>query len=152
MSRRNRSVFLLLGLAVFAAAFVIMRPSDDDEPPAAASGPAVSTGPASTAGSEGATTTLARPRPAPPKVTRVKVVGLQPVGGVKKMKVEKGDTVRFTVSSDQPETVHVHGYDFEKPVAAGKPAKFVFKATIEGIFEVELEHSAVPIMELTVEP
>jgi hypothetical protein len=33
--------------------------------------------------------------------------------------------------------VHLHGYDIEKEVAPGKPARFDFKATNEGAFEIE---------------
>jgi hypothetical protein len=41
------------------------------------------------------------------------------------------------VSSDAHDDIHLHGYDIEKPVEAGKPARFKFKASIEGIFEME---------------
>jgi hypothetical protein len=60
--------------------------------------------------------------------------------------------VRFTVTSDVAEEVHVHGYDILKEVAPGAPARFRFEATFEGIFEVELERSGEPILELRVEP
>ena len=45
--------------------------------------------------------------------------------------------MRFVVDSDEPDDIHVHGYDIEKSVAPGKPAKFSFTADIEGIFEIE---------------
>ena len=76
----------------------------------------------------------------------------KPVGGVQKLTVNKGDRVRFTVTADQPEEVHTHGYDIAKDVAPGKPARFDFKASIEGIFEAELEQAGVPILKLTVNP
>ena len=50
---------------------------------------------------------------------------------------KKGDRVRIVVSSDAPDDIHLHGYDIEKPVEKGKPARFDFVADIEGIFELE---------------
>jgi hypothetical protein len=82
----------------------------------------------------------------------VTVKALKPVGGVQALKVKKGQRVRFSVSSDRSEEVHAHGYDIAKDVAPGKPARFDFPASIEGIFEVELEHASVPILKLTVNP
>jgi hypothetical protein len=53
----------------------------------------------------------------------------------------KGDTVRFRVQHSAAEEEHLHGYDIAKDLPAGKTITFQFKADIEGIFEVELEHS-----------
>lgn len=82
----------------------------------------------------------------------VAVRGLKPVGGIQALKVSKGQRIRFTVSSDRSEEVHAHGYNIAKDVSPGKPARFDFPASIEGIFEVELEHASVPILKLTVNP
>jgi hypothetical protein len=54
--------------------------------------------------------------------------------------------------SDVEDEVHVHGYDVSKEVAAGGTAKFSFPAEITGVFEVELEQTAVPIANLQVNP
>jgi hypothetical protein len=80
------------------------------------------------------------------------VRGLQPVGGVTRLTFRKGDTIRFTVVSDQPEEIHFHGYDIAKDVAPGRPVTFAVPAEIEGIFEAELEHSGTQIASITVEP
>src|SRR4051812_45655226 len=42
----------------------------------------------------------------------------------------EGDTVRFRVKADADEEVHVHGYDIEKEIPAGKTVAISFKATI----------------------
>jgi ABC-type glycerol-3-phosphate transport system substrate-binding protein len=89
---------------------------------------------------------------AEPDVPVVKVEGGQPVGGVQTLTFESGSTVAFVVEADAPEEVHVHGYDVAKDVGPGAPAEFEFAADLEGIFEVELEHSAVQIIKLVVEP
>jgi hypothetical protein len=90
--------------------------------------------------------------PAEPAATRISVRGGDPVGGVKTIEVEKGDRIRFTVSSDQSDEVHVHGYDIERPVGPGAPASFNFSADADGIFEVELHGSGAQIASLEVQP
>jgi hypothetical protein len=66
--------------------------------------------------------------------------------------VAKGDEIRFEVSSDIDDEVHVHGYDVTKPVAAGNTVSFEIPATIEGVFEAESHHGAATIAEITVNP
>lgn len=76
----------------------------------------------------------------------------EPVGGVQTLEYSAGDEVRFRVSSDAAEEVHVHGYDVAKEVPAGGTIEFDFPADLEGIYEVELEELAVQIAELRVNP
>ena len=71
---------------------------------------------------------------------------------VEKLALDKGETVRFQVRAPEDEEVHVHGYDITKDVKAGQTTKIAFKATIDGIFEIEFEHSAKQIAELRVDP
>jgi hypothetical protein len=76
----------------------------------------------------------------------------EPVGGVAEIAVGAGDDVRFAVTSDQAEEIHVHGYDLAQTVPAGGTVEFDFPAELEGIYEVELEKLGVQIAELRVEP
>ncbi len=159
MSPRNRAALVAATLAVMIALFVLLRPTDDrsdDESPVAETTTTQVEVPAATTGPSGATAVEvappAKPKPAAPKFEQISVKGLEPADGVTKLKADKGDTVRFAVSSDQKENVHLHGYDVEKSVGPGKPARFTVKADIEGIFEIELEDSAVEIAQLTVQP
>ncbi len=43
----------------------------------------------------------------------------------------------IVVSADAADDIHLHGYDIEKKVAPGQPARFQFKAKFEGEFEIE---------------
>ena len=113
-----------------------------------AAAPAATTAAATTA----AATTAAATTAAEPEVLTIKVVDEEPVGGVAKLKVKKGDQIRFTVESDSKQEIHLHGYDIAKDAAPGEPAEFDVKATIEGVFEAELEDPGVQILKLTVEP
>jgi Cu-Zn family superoxide dismutase len=76
----------------------------------------------------------------------------EPVGGVAELTYGAGEQVRFKVSSDVADEVHVHGYDLSKDVDAGGTVSFSFPAEFEGIFEVELEERAEQIAELRVNP
>lgn len=76
----------------------------------------------------------------------------EPVDGVAEIAVGAGEDVRFRVSSDQKEEIHVHGYDVAQIVPAGGSVEFDFPADLEGIYEVEMEKLGVQIAELRVEP
>jgi hypothetical protein len=73
-------------------------------------------------------------------------------GSIKKISATEGDTVTFSVKSDKQQEVHVHGYNLKQDAAPGKPARFSFKATITGRFEIEFEATSTQIGELTVNP
>lgn len=76
----------------------------------------------------------------------------KPVGGIRELTYEKGDQIHFKVQSDVADEVHVHGYDLMKDVEAGGTIAFDFPATIEGVFEAELEGRKEQIAELRVNP
>jgi FtsP/CotA-like multicopper oxidase with cupredoxin domain len=138
MSRNQRIALVVGALVVAVVAFVVAQPGDDDDstPPSNASQ-------TQTTGAEGTETeTETQPEaPAEPPVTRISVKGGVIQGDVKSIEVAKGDTVRIVVSSDVDDEIHLHGYDIEKEAAPGKPARFKFKADVEGAFELE-SHAA----------
>lgn len=156
----NRVLLVLAVVVVFVVGFVVLRPSDDDQtsgsagaPTASTTSPQGATPTTSVQADPGAQPTPELPPPTPkPKVPTIEVKALKPVGGVREIKLDKGDLLRLRVRSDRAENVHLHGYDIAKPVAPGRPASFSVRAKIEGIFELELEESGVPIAEVTVNP
>ncbi len=85
-------------------------------------------------------------------VAEIEVRDGEPVGGVAELEFSAGEQIRFEVSADSAEEIHVHGYDISQNVAAGGSAEFSFPAEIEGIFEVELEELGTQIAELRVNP
>jgi hypothetical protein len=89
---------------------------------------------------------------APPAVTTIVIKNGKPVGGIAELTYDKGEEVRFKVDSDVSDEIHVHGYDIMKDVEAGGSVSFDFPASIEGIFEAELEGRGEQILELTVNP
>ena len=84
-----------------------------------------------------------KPKPKPP---------LLEAGKEQALNYKEGETVRFRVVSDVPEEVHIHGYDIKKELEPGKVETVSFKATITGIFEIELEGSGTLLAQLKVVP
>jgi hypothetical protein len=82
----------------------------------------------------------------------VVVQNAKPVGGVKELTYNKGDTIDLTVKSDTADEVHFHGYNVHKDVEKGGSVHFKFKATIDGKFIVELEDHKETLAEVSVEP
>ena len=76
----------------------------------------------------------------------------EPVGGIADLNYKKGDQIQFEVQSAVADEVHVHGYELMKDVPAGGTITYDFPATIEGVFEAEMEGQKEQIIQLTVEP
>jgi len=136
---------LLAALAVVVVAVVVAVASgggDDEDGHAAQAQSRTTTQPETESGDQGAQTETGTEEPhetvpAEPKPTQIQIRGGQVAGGPADIQVKKGDPVRIVVSSDAHDDIHLHGYDIEKPVEPGKPARFNFTADIEGIFELE---------------
>ena len=143
MSKTLRLVFLGVAVAILVVAFLILRPSSDDPETTADAPTATPTQTATPSPGETATETPTPTVDPGPVLTGSKVV---------KLRFNKGDTVRFQVKAPEDEEVHIHGYDIKKDVKAGETEKVSFKATIDGIFEIEFEDSATQIAELRVDP
>ena len=76
-----------------------------------------------------------------------------PVGGVAELVYRKGDRIHFKVEVPFEEEVHLHGYDVAKVVPkGGGTVTYDLPASIEGVFEAELEDRKEQIVELKVEP
>jgi FtsP/CotA-like multicopper oxidase with cupredoxin domain len=145
VSRTQRAALAVGALAALIVAFVIVQSGGNGDKSSTTPSTATTTTPAA---SGGTTSTPA----AQPAEQQIRVVGGKPSGGVQTIDVNKGDTVRFAVTSDVADEIHVHGYDFKKDVPKGGTVHFRFKATIDGIFVVELESRAQQIGKLVVEP
>jgi hypothetical protein len=130
MQSRRLSLGVAAGAIAVAVVLFIVLKGNDDSTPTPAAGP-----------------------------TKITFRNGAPVGGVRKIEVAKGDSIRLDVTPDVPAEVHVHGYEVTKEVEAGQTAKLDFPATAEGVFEVEVHHlvhgeeaSGVQVAELNVTP
>ena len=134
----------MAALVVAVVAFLVLS-GDDDEDSTSTQAQQTQT----QAGEPTATVPAPKPRP---EFEIIRVVGGEPAGGVKEINADKNDTVRIQVRSDTAAEVHVHGYDIFENVDAGGSVRFNFPATIEGVFEIELEGTHTQIGQLRVEP
>lgn len=99
------------------------------------------------------TTTAATTSSAPkPKMITVVVKQGRPQGGIQRPSVEQGDKVVLVVRTDSGEAVHLHGYNIEKPVTAGKPVRIPFTANLPGRFELELHPTDALLAVIEVRP
>jgi hypothetical protein len=126
MQSRARALVVLGVVAAAIVLFIVLKGNDNNSP----------------------TTTTANGKPL---VITIDKSG-QPVGGVASLTVNKGETIRFTVNSAVADEVHLHGYDIPMDVRAGGSVTFNVPATIEGVFEAELESRHEKILDLTVNP
>ena len=159
MSNRQRLTFAAIAAVIGVVALIALGGgSGDPESERAASTPAATatanSSPEESATAEPSETPTAEPTETPepePEIRVIAVKGGKVVGGVADVDFKEGDAVRFAVKSDVADEIHVHGYDERKEVEAGGTAKFNFKATIPGVFEVELEGAGIELARLRVE-
>src|SRR4051812_1430946 len=142
MSQGRRLALIALVVVIAVAGFVIAKSGSDNKKDSSATVTETTK-----AGTKGVTSTTTQATP-----VQIVVENGKPVGGVKKINVSKGDPVRFTVSSDVADEIHVHGYDFHKDVKKGGSVSFDFPAKIDGVFVIELESRGEQIASLQVEP
>jgi len=143
-----RRIALLAAVVVIAVVgFIVLKPDEGSEKQSSEPSSATT----ATTTPTGTGRTQPEHPPSPP-VPNVQVKGGEPVGGVRELEFDKGDTAEFFVTSDVADHVHVHGYDLMKDVEPGKRVRFKFKANLDGKYEIELEDRQLEIASLTVNP
>jgi plastocyanin len=140
--------FLVLGLAACGGAAEV--PGSGGSPAAGAGSPAAVAG---SPGTSAATTPTAAPATTPAGGVveiKVEISGGRIVPRPSVHKVAKGRTVRIMVTSDENDELHVHGYDREVKLKAGRSATVEFTADQAGRFEVETHESGLQLFQLQV--
>ena len=147
MSRGQRLTFLGIAAVIAIIAVIVLAVGGDDTDETSRSASTATPSATATTGgaaAEGETATpTPKPKPKPPLLRAGKETALT---------YKEGETVRFRVVSAKPEEVHVHGYDIKQDLEPGKVETMSFKATITGIFEIELEGSGTLLAQLKVVP
>jgi ferric-dicitrate binding protein FerR (iron transport regulator) len=124
-SRGARAAIAALGIAAAIVLFIVLSGGDDEDS-------AATTGEAT--------------------VPTIEIKDGEPAGGVQDLSFDSGEEIRFRVESDAAWEIHLHGYDIPMDVEAHGSVEFDVPATIEGVFEVEIEETATQIAEVTVNP
>jgi hypothetical protein len=142
-----RLAFAGIAVAILVLAIALLSGGGDDN-----SSNETSPATQATATATETTTPAATGTPTPPRKRAVDPGPLLTGEKVVKIEVDKGDTVRFRARSPQDDEVHVHGYDLKKDLPANQTVSMSFKATIDGIFEIEFEEQGKQIASLRVNP
>jgi hypothetical protein len=143
MSRTTRVTWVVAGAILAVVLFLLLRPDDDE-----------ATAPTTTARATTAVTSPTTTAPPVQEAVPVRIIfrGGRVIGGIRHARVQRGDRVRLIVRADLADEVHLHGYDISRRVRPGAPTVIVFRATVVGRFEVELEERKIPLAELEVRP
>jgi hypothetical protein len=68
-----------------------------------------------------------------------------------RVSVELGDNLRIEITGDEPDEVHLHGYDLPVDIIPGEVAVLEFVADQAGRFELELHDAGLQLLQLEVE-
>jgi hypothetical protein len=149
---RQRIVLLAIAAVILVGGIALAASGGDDESGSSGStqaAPATTPAPAE----EGTGTEADQPKPKPkPRVEEIEIRDGKPVGGEQRLEYERGDTIRLRFASDAPGEVHIHGFDKTVGVGPGGDKLVNFKATLEGIFEVEEHGSGEILAKLEIRP
>jgi plastocyanin len=149
--RLKRSLTLALGLS---AAVVLASCSQTGDPVAASTAlasPAISPG-AQGHGTTGAqaSTSPAASTPAAGKRIEITVKGKQVTPAPTTVDIAVGETLTVAVTSDHDDQLHAHGFEVEKDVRAGQRLEITVKGAQTGVFEFELHHPALRLLQVAV--
>lgn len=112
--------------------------------------------PGATASAPASVSTLdsGSPTPSPPEDEVVEISVSVRDGKVRpaprRVEVGQGETVRLVVTSDVDDQIHVHGYEVEADLEAGRPTSVEFRADTPGVFEVETHEDGLELVQLEV--
>ena len=108
-----------------------------------------------TPGSSSSTSGSGSPSGTPTETEQVVEVRVSVTGGKvkpapRRIDVAKDSQVRLLVTSDVDDELHVHGYEIEAELEAGRPTTVEFAADQTGLFEVETHESELELLQLEV--
>lgn len=103
----------------------------------------------------GAPSTPASPAPAASPTASAELLQFEIARGratppLDRIEIEQGSTVRIVVTSDQPDAIHLHGYDLEAPIGPGADGVIEFTADQAGLFELETHDTGLVLAQLQV--
>jgi hypothetical protein len=122
-------IYILIAAVLVGGLYLIVRPKPSAAP--------------STNNTENTTTT---------KTFNLVVKNRKLVSGPEVITVNEGDNVAITITVDEAEELHLHGYDKSVDLEKDVPGTLSFTANLSGRFAYELENSKTDIGALEVAP
>ena len=134
-----------------ALALLVLAGCGGDDQPASGGTPTTSSAPTSQPSSpsvspSGPATTAAQAD----VVITATVAGGKITPNTQTVKAKQGQSVMVTVTSDEADELHIHGYDKEVELQPGKPGSVTFTADTKGTFEIETHESGKLVAKLIV--
>ncbi len=120
---KNNLIYLIIGVLVLLGLFYILKPKS-----------------------------ITAPQTRNTKTFDLVVKGKKLASGSADLKATEGDQVTINITNDEPEELHLHGYDKSVNLEASKSAQLTFTANLTGRFTFELEHSKTELGALEVQP
>ncbi len=68
----------------------------------------------------------------------------------RRVSIPLGDQIRLQVTSDVDDELHVHGFDVQEPLEAGRTTTVELTADQQGVFEVEAHETGLELLQLAV--
>ena len=93
-----------------------------------------------------------QPEPPAEQVFELHLEGGEVARDRRTLRVTEGDRVRLRWTADAATILHLHGYDLEREVEPGEPARLSFEADLTGRFEMENHETEEELGTLVVEP
>ena len=150
MSRAQRLTFLAIAVVIAVVAVIVLSSSGDDEDGGTNAAATATATPSATEEPAADETATPEPTPEPTPKPKPQPPLIEP-GKMTELEFTEGEQVVFRARADQPEEIHIHGYDIEKEIGP-EPTRISFPATITGIFEIEIHDTGEQIAELRVDP
>jgi plastocyanin len=142
----------VLATATAAVALVTVAGCGDADDAATSGGPTAATSASTSAASSPAGTSTSATTAAQNVVAvDVTITGGQVEPPPARVDVRQGQSVRITVTSDEADELHVHGYEAEAELPPGQAVTIEIVADQTGLFEVETHEQGLQLFQLVVQ-
>jgi hypothetical protein len=80
----------------------------------------------------------------------ITITGGVPDPPLSRVTFPRGTRMRIVVTSDEPDELHLHGYDLEAAIGPGEEGAIEFVADQTGLFELETHESRLVLVQLAI--
>ena len=64
--------------------------------------------------------------------------------------IATGESLTITVTSDHDDELHAHGFNIEEAIKAGRPLTITVKGALPGVYDIELHHPELRLLQVAV--
>jgi hypothetical protein len=100
--------------------------------------------------SSGARTTAGGPAPVQVRTLNIIISARKVKPAPDRIKLAKGELLRLNITSDRDDSLHIHGFEIERELFAGRPALIELRGGPPGLYEVETHNPPLRLLQLEV--